>query len=90
MKDRLFLRLSEDWALGHDDLQWIVYRVYFKRDTARFLPVSFIGSTRAVLHRVIRENGIELTPEAEVALDSIPNTFREWLLLRDNPQRRAA
>lgn len=90
MTDRIFLRLNDDWSLGYDDLHWIVCRVYFKRDTARFLPVSFIGSTRAVLYRVIRENGIEPTPEAQVALDAMPDTFREWLLLRDNPQRRAA
>ena len=78
MPDRHFLHLSEDWALGYDDLQWIVYRAYFKRGAARYEPKSFIGSTKRILRRVLRENGIEPTSKAKEYLDTMPDSFTEW------------
>ena len=41
--------------------------------------VSFVGSTKRVLRRVIKERGVEPTLEAEEALHSLPDTFREWI-----------
>ena len=29
--------------------------------------------------RVLEEKGAEVTPEARAALDSLPDTFREWI-----------
>lgn len=78
MSDQFLIDLAPGWALGFDQKQWIIYRVYFKRDTARLLPVSFIGSTKAVLLRVINETGIKLTPEATEYIDAMPDTFRVW------------
>ena len=78
MSDQFLIDLAPGWALGFDQKQWIIYRVYFKRDTARLLPVSFIASTRAVLRRCIQECEIELTPEAVEYIDAMPDTFRAW------------
>ena len=93
MSDQLLIDLAPGWSLGFDNLQWIIYRVYFKRDTARLLPVSFIGSTKTVLRRVIQENGIQLTPEAVEYIDAMPGTFRVWFRqhgLRVVPEEREA
>lgn len=34
-------------------------------------PVSFVASTKAVLLRCLRENGAEITPEGQSALDTL-------------------
>ena len=54
MTDRIFLRLSEKWALGYDRNQWIVmvYR------GSRWRSISFIGSHKGVLMRVLKEKGV--------------------------------
>ena len=78
MNDQFLIDLAPGWALGLDQKQWIIYRAYFKRDTARLLPVSFIGSTKATLRRCIHEFEIQLTPEASEYLDGLPDTFRAW------------
>jgi hypothetical protein len=57
MSDRIFLRLSEKYALGADDLQWIVYRSRRKVPSpldeplkcgrgSEWEPVSFVRSTK--------------------------------------------
>ena len=78
MSDGILIELAPGWALGFDQQQWILYRVYFKRDTERLLPVSFIASTKAILLRVINETEINLTPEASEYIDAMPDTFRAW------------
>ena len=75
--DRILFRLCVDFAVGCNDQQFIVYRVYTKHDTARFLPVSFIGGTKKTLLRIIDETGAVPTPEAQAALDALPGTFKE-------------
>ncbi len=75
MTDRIFLRLSEKWALGYDRNQWIVmvYR------GSRWRSISFIGSHKGVLMRVLAEKGAVITPEAQAALDTLPVRFLDWL-----------
>ena len=88
MTDRVFLRLSASWALGYDRNQWIVMQA--KSDKSKpgqgWRVIAFVGSTRAVLVRVLREKGAEVAPEARVAVDSLPNTFLEWLAARDQAE----
>ncbi len=48
--------------------------------------IAFVGSTRAVLMRVLREKGAEIAPDARVAVDSLPETFLEWLVIRDRAE----
>ena len=85
MTDRVFLRLSEGWALSYDRNQWIVMRA--KSDKSKpgqgWRAIAFVASTKAVLMRVLREKGAEITPDARAALDSLPDTFMEWLAARD-------
>ncbi len=88
MTDRIFLRLSEGWALGYDRNQWIVMRS--KSDRSKpgqgWRAIAFVGSTRAVLVRALREQGAEIAPDARVAVDSLPETFLEWLAIRDRAE----
>jgi hypothetical protein len=76
MADTIFLRLDARFALGADDLQWIVYKSRCK-DAPSFnaplkardwFPVSFISSTKDILLRVLREKGCSLLIEAQEAL----------------------
>ena len=61
MVDRIFLRLNDRLALGADDLQWILYRsraaVVPDLSTRNWLPIAFVGSTRGILARCVRESG---------------------------------
>ncbi|MDP6781219.1 MAG: hypothetical protein QGH32_05640 [Alphaproteobacteria bacterium] len=79
--DRIFLRLSDKWALGYDRLQWIVMR--WKGKAKGWRPISFVASNKEVLVRVLKDDGAELTPEAQAALDRLPDTFKEWLAEQD-------
>ena len=74
MTDRIFLRLSERWALGYDRLQWIVRR----RRGEKWDSIAFVGSEKRVLHRALREKGAEVSPEALAALARLPDRFRDW------------
>ena len=88
MTDRIFLRLSEGWALGFDQNQWIVMRA--KSDKSKpgqgWRAIAFVGSTRAVLVRVLREKGAKVASNARAAVDSFPETFLEWLAARDRAE----
>ncbi len=48
--------------------------------------VSFIGSTKRVLDRCVREAGVVLTAEATARLDALPETFLDFIAA---PQRFA-
>ena len=85
MKDQFLIDLAPGWALGFDNLQWVLGKVVKTPHKAvktalgaRLRPVAFIASTKAVLWRVINENEIELTPEAVEYIDAMPDTFRDW------------
>ncbi len=80
--DRQFLRLSENWALAYDNAQWIVQRRKApskKGGACRWAAVSFVASNKDILWRVLREKGAKIAPEARAALDTLPETFREWI-----------
>lgn len=74
----IILDESEKSALGTDDRQWIVFRRRKRRDHEYWNPISFIASRKAILARVLREKGIQLTSGAQDFLASMPSTFREW------------
>ena len=81
MADRIFLRLSEKYALGADDLQWIVYRsrARFAPDLDRrhWLAIAFVSSTREILARCVRESGFG-DDTALSAVSMLPSTFGAW------------
>jgi hypothetical protein len=86
MADRIFLRLSEKYALGADDFQWVIYRSRRKvpspldaplkigRDS-EWEPVSFVRSTKAIL---LARCGPVTCDEAKLALAGYPDTFDAW------------
>ena len=90
MAFKIFLQLNDRWALGYDPLQWMLMRAKNRRGQRDWQPMAFIGSTKCVLRRCLREKDAELTSEAEADLDAMPDTFKKWLRLRDRLQRRAA
>jgi hypothetical protein len=77
VRERIFLRLGENGALGADDHQWILYRGES--------PVSFVRSTKSVLVRSIREKGIELSAEGLARLNALADDFDSW---RADPTRK--
>ncbi len=84
MADVQFLRLNDKWALAYDSRQWVVQRRSGVRKSGDYAgeefwrALSFIGTSKAVLLRVLREKGIEPTAVAQRALDALPDTFREF------------
>ncbi len=81
MADSELFRLNPEWSLGFDRAQWIVRK---KAGTkGRWNPVSFVGSHKAILWRVLGENGVVVTPEAKAAIDAMPHRFLDWLAERD-------
>ncbi len=96
MADIEVLRLSSKWSLGFDRAQWIIRK---KAGTkGRWNPVSFIGSDKDILWRVLGEHGVAVTPGAKAAIDAMPYRFLDWLAERDagaaaldkKPAQRAA
>ena len=95
MADKPLFNLDAEgrWRLAYDPLQWIVQR----RKTlprpsevgdsaeSRWRAVSFIGSTKRVLHRVLGEKGVVLTAEAQARLDVLPERFMAFLAEIDSP-----
>ncbi len=80
-KDILFLRLSKEWALAYNPLQWIVQRragFDKRRSQWNWKSVSFVASNRDTLLRVLREIGAKIDPDKMAALLALPTTFREW------------
>ena len=53
-------------------------RAQKRREHAYWQPLAFVGSTKRVLRRVLREKGIHPTPEAAEYLDAMPDTFKIW------------
>jgi hypothetical protein len=89
MTDTIFLRLSDKFALGADDLQWILYRSRREEPSpldaplkfgrrSEWLPVSFVRSGKDILLRCMRERGCKPCDEAQVALAMLPCTFDAW------------
>ncbi len=89
MVDTQFLRISEKWALAYDNAQWILQRRKApgkKGGAYRWAGVSFVGSNKDILWRVLREKGAEIGPAAREYIDAMPDTFREWISMP--PARR--
>ena len=81
MADSEALRLNTEWSLGFDRAQWIVRKKVGAK--GRWNPVSFIGSDKDILWRVLGEHGVAVTPEAKAAIDAMPHRFLDWLAERD-------
>ncbi len=77
------------WRLAYDANQWVVQQRRGKarashiegRSIARsgYEAVSFIGSEKSVLQRVLGEKGVVLTAEAAARLDALPERFMDFI-----------
>jgi hypothetical protein len=67
------IRIDGDWALAADRLQWILQR----RHAGGWRPVSFVSSSKDILARCMREEGVP-ADAAQRVLASLPDTFAEW------------
>ncbi len=83
------------WRLAYDSQQWVVQR---RRRAPRrseragisdsgWRGVSFIGSTKTTLARVLGEKGVILTAEAQARLDALPERFMDFIAV---PERLVA
>ena len=93
MADQPLFKLDAEarWRLAYDRNQWILQRGE-KRNSVRagarskgprsdgmdWRGVSFVGSEKRILRRVIREAGVVLTAEATARLDALPEQFLEF------------
>jgi hypothetical protein len=55
MTDRVFA-IAGDWAVGADELQWILFRR--QKGNTPWRGVSFVRSSRDILARCMREKGV--------------------------------
>jgi hypothetical protein len=74
MADRIFATAG-DWAVASDSLQWMLMRHVQGRQPWR--PVSFVHSTKDILARCMRENGVE-PDTAVLLLAGLSDTFDQW------------
>ncbi len=91
MADKPLFSLDADarWRLAYDANQWVLQQRRGKarashiegRSIARsgYEAVSFIGSTKRVLTRVLGEKGVILTAEAQARLDALPERFMDFV-----------
>ncbi len=91
MADKPLFNLDAEgrWRLAYDSQQWVVQRRTKKARVSHieggsiadsgWRGVSFIGSTKATLRRVLGEKGVVLTPEAQARLDALPERFLDFI-----------
>ena len=90
MNDRILIELAPGWAIGADNLQWMLMRAKIRRGQRDWTPVAFIASEKRILRRVLRENGVEPTPEAARYLDALPPTFKQWCRKQKGQKAKSA
>ncbi len=95
MADEMLFILDAEarWRLAYDANQWVLQQRRGKarashiegRSIARsgYEAVSFVGSTKATLARVLGEKGVPLTAEAQARLDALPERFKDFAAAPD-------
>ena len=71
MPDRPLFDLAPGWRLARDNLQWVLQR----KQGSKWRALHFVATKKAVLRRILREEGVCLTPEARRAVDALPEHF---------------
>ena len=91
MADKPLFELDADarWRLAYDRQQWVVQRRAGNPlpgrsgsaagATSGWKAVSFIGSEKRVLRRVLGEAGVVLTAAATARLDALPEQFLDFI-----------
>ena len=78
MADRFIFQLTEGWALGADDNQWMLLRARKRHAETIWQPVAFIASTKTNLLLCMAEKGIQITADAQAKLDELPERFLDF------------
>ncbi len=78
MSERRKLHLASGWALGWDETQWILFRARKAHAETRWMPVSYIATTKGILLRCMRENGVQADRRGLQALATLPEQFEDW------------
>ena len=78
MADRFIFQLAEGWALGADDNQWMLLRGRNRHAETIWQPAAFIASTKTNLLLCMAEKDIQLTVDAQVQLDELPERFLDF------------
>ena len=68
MSERTLISLAQGWALGADSRQWILYQV---SADGRVWPLHFIATHKQIIERLVREEGIDLSPEGRAASQGV-------------------
>ena len=84
MTDRI-LATAGDWAVGADEVQWMLMRRHPRKHDDSWDPVSFVHSTRDILARCMREKGVEPGTAAQL-LSGLPDTFEQWKTNQSSPE----
>jgi len=75
------LDAAEDWFLGVDSQQWILYRKRTAKGKSLLVGQSFFGSAKtSIFDSINNRYKITLTDEAREKIDSLPDHF---LVFRD-------
>ncbi len=106
MADKPLFNLDTEgrWRLAYDRQQWVLQQRRGKarashiegRSIARsgYEAVSFIGSNKRVLARVLGEKGVVLTVEAQARFDALPEQFMDFIAAPERffarPEAKAA
>lgn len=88
MTERVVLQLNDGWVVMSDGLQWIIAKARKRGIERDWKPVSYIGSNKSTLARVLREMGVIPDPGAKNEIACWPERFLEWVESR-NAERRA-
>ena len=73
----LILEICTDWALCHDELQWIIFK--WRGPKQGWRPIAFVATSTVILRRVLGEMGIKPTADAKTSIDHFPPTFKKWM-----------
>jgi hypothetical protein len=88
MTDRMIILLNENWSLGYDKHQWMIRKLKKRGDETYWHAVSFIGTEKWILERNLREEGVEVSTEAQAYLDAMPDNFKQWYKTSDAEMQR--
>ena len=78
MADRFLFALSDGWALGADNNQWMLLRPRKHHAETVWQPVAYIASTKTDLLLSMAEKDIQLTEDAQARLNALPEPFLDW------------
>jgi hypothetical protein len=70
--------IDDYWAIGADPHQWIIKRKVSSKSKDVWVGKSFIASTKQHLLKNLKEKGAIITPDVQIKLDELPDSFAEF------------